>query len=88
MIYGIIRAIVKIFAGVTSYYHMASDQSPQSQGKKQVCLDCNGAVASPALLQMIPHVLLASTWQTNLKRIANAVELFNTHYLSIRTKDK
>lgn len=24
--------------------------------KKQLCLDCNGAVASPALLEIIPHV--------------------------------
>lgn len=34
--------------------------------KKQLSLGCNGAPGSPGSLEMIPHVLLASTWQTNL----------------------
>lgn len=39
---------------------------PSITEKKQLSLGCNGAPGSPGSLEMIPHVLLASTWQTNL----------------------
>lgn len=34
--------------------HTASDHSRQPEEKKQLCLDCNGAVASPAFTSNDP----------------------------------
>lgn len=56
--------------------------------KKQPSLGCNGAPGSPGSLETIPHVLLASTWQTNLKRIAIAVELSNISHSNVRKRGK
>lgn len=70
----------KIFATFLLIISRRPDQSLQSKGgKNRVCLDCNGAaVASPALLQVIPHVLLASAKATKLNKIPNVVEVFRT----------
>lgn len=62
-----IRATTKFVSG-TYHYLNGVPSKPSVKGKKQVCLDCNGAVASPALLQMVPHVLLPSTKANKLKK--------------------